>query len=52
MPFMASHLFHRSRVQVVPRQYRGRYSYRQEQRTPDTPNLAEVQVGYRVPSSA
>jgi hypothetical protein len=39
-------------VQVVPHEYRGRYSYRQEQRTPDTPNLACIQVGYRVPSSA
>jgi hypothetical protein len=39
-------------VQVVPHEYRGHYSYRQEQRTPDTPNLACIQVGYRVPSLA
>jgi hypothetical protein len=39
-------------VQVVPHEYWGRYSYRQEQRTPDTPNLARIQVGYRVPGSA
>ena len=39
-------------VQVVPHEYRGRYSYRQEQRTLDTPSLASIQVGYRVPSSA
>ena len=39
-------------VQVVPHEYRGRYSYRQEQRTPDMPNLACIQLGYRVPSSA
>ena len=39
-------------VQVVPHEYRGRYSFRQEQRTPDTPNLASIQLGYRVPSSA
>jgi len=37
---------------VVPQAYRGRYSYRQEQRTPDTPNLASIQLGYRVPGSA
>jgi hypothetical protein len=41
-----------SEVQVVPHEYWGRYSYRQEQRTPDTPNLAKNQVGYRVPGSA
>ena len=37
---------------IVPHEYRGRYSYRQEQRTPDTPNLARIQLGYRVPGSA
>ncbi len=39
-------------VQMVLHEHRGRYSFRQEQRTPDTPNLAKIQVGYRVPSSA
>ena len=39
-------------VRVMPHEYRGRYSFRQEQRTPNTPNLAKLQLGYRVPSSA
>ncbi|HID64367.1 MAG TPA: hypothetical protein EYP49_16745 [Anaerolineae bacterium] len=39
-------------VRVVPHECRGRYSFRQEQRTPDTPNLACIRVGYRLPASA
>ncbi len=37
-------------VQLVSHGYRRRYSYWQEQRKPDMPNLARIQVGYRVPA--